>query len=499
LTVNGTGFVNGSVARWDGQDRVTTFVSATQLRAQILASDIIGIGQASVTVFNPAPGGGLSNVATFDITPPNSPVPVLNSISPTSVSAGVAAFALTANGSGFVSTSKVRWNGQDLVTAFISSTQLTAQVTADLVASGGTAQVTVFTPTPGGGTSAARTFTINQGNNPVPSITALSPPAVPAGAAGFTLMITGTNFVSGSQVRIGSNTRVTTVVSSTQLTATILASDITSVGDRAITVVNPAPGGGTSNAMTLKVAPAVTSVSAASFLGAQLAPESIVAGFGSNMATGVAIANSLPLPTTLLGTTVDVIDSATRTTRPSSLFFVAPAQINYQIPAGTADGTAWAIVRINGNIVGAGVMTIGKVAPGLISANANGQGVAAAVVLRIRNGVQTFEPVASFDSGQSRFVPIPIDMGPQGDIVYVLLYGTGIRNRSKAENIVVNIRGSSRPLDPAQYEDGFAAPGFVGLDQINLALSRALIGGGLINITVTVDGKVSNTIQLSIK
>lgn len=507
LTVNGTGFVNGSIARWDGQDRVTTFVSATQLRAQILASDIIGIGQASVTVFNPAPGGGLSNVATFDITPPNSPVPVLNSISPTSVSAGAAAFALTANGAGFVSTSKMRWNGQDLVTAFISSTQLTAQVTADLVASGGTAQVTVFTPTPGGGTSAARTFTINQGNNPVPSITALSPPAVPAGGSGFTLMITGTNFVSGSQVRIGSNTRVTTVVNSTQLTATILASDITSVGDRAITVVNPTPGGGTSNAMTLKVAPAVTSVSAASFLGAQLAPESIVAGFGSNMATGVAIANSLPLPTTLLGTTVDVIDSATRTTRPASLFFVAPAQINYQTPAGTADGTAWVIVRINGNIVGAGVMTIAKVAPGMISANANGQGVAAAVVLRVEtanNNRQTYEAVARFDSGQNRFVPIPINLGPSSDLIFVILYGVGFRHaqntdgnpdNGSAENVMVTLGGVNVPV---LYSG--AAPGFVGLDQCNIGpVPRSLIGKGVVDLVVKVEGKTANTIQLSIQ
>lgn len=501
LTVNGTGFVNGSVVRWDGQDRVTTFVSATQLTSQILASDTIGVGQASVTVFNPSPGGGLSNVAMFTITQPNCPVPALNSISPTSVSAGAVAFALTANGSSFCSTSKVRWNGQDLATTFTSSTQLTAQVTTDLVAGVGTAQVTVFTPTPGGGTSAARTFTINSsGNNPVPSITAISPPAVPAGGPGFTLMVTGTNFVSGSQVRIGSNTRVTTVVSSTQLTATILASDITSAGDWTITVVNPTPGGGTSNATPLKVSPAVTGVSAASYLGAQLAPESIVAGFGVNMATGVELATTIPLPTSLLGTTVDVIDSSpARTVRPASLFFVAPSQINFLIPAGTTDGTAWVIVKTNGNIVGAGVMTIGKVAPGLISANANGQGVAAAVALRIRNGVQSYEAVARFDSGQSRFVPVPIDMGPQGDIVYVLLYGTGIRNRSKAENIIVNIGGSSRPLDPAQYEDGFAAPGFVGLDQINLVLSRALIANGLINISVTVDGKASNTIQLLIK
>ncbi|MCG3159389.1 MAG: hypothetical protein JMDDDDMK_00375 [Acidobacteria bacterium] len=499
LTVNGSGFVNGSEVRWDGQQRVTTFVSATKLTAQILASDIVGIGQASVTVFNPTPGGGVSNVSTFTITPGNSPVPVLTSISPNSTTAGSAAFTITATGSNFAATSTVRWAGQNLQTAFGGATQLTAQVPANLVASAGTAQVTVFTPAPGGGTSAAQTFTITAvQSNPVPTVASIDPPAVAAGAAGFTLTVTGTNFVSGSVVQVAGNPRATTVVNSTKLTASVLSGDISTAGDVQVTVFNPAPGGGTSNAVVLKVVPPVASVSAASFLGAMIAPESIVAAFGVNMATGVQVAPSLPLPTTMLGTTVKVTDSA-GTTRDASLFFVAPSQINYLVPAGTVDGAARVTVAINGNIVGVGSMTISKVAPGLISANASGKEVAAAVILRIRNGVQTFEPVSRFDTGQNKFVPVPIDMGPQGDIVYVLLYGTGIRGRSATGNIVVNLGGSSRPLDPAQFEDGFAAPGFVGLDQINLALPRTLIGRGLIDLTFTVDGKVSNTIQLSIK
>src|SRR5262249_30573126 len=166
LTVNGTGFINGSVARWDGSPRTTSFVSGTQLTAQIDAADLIGVGQVSVTVFNPAPGGGVSTAALFDVTPANNPLPVLTGISPASVNAGAAAFMLTANGSSFSLNSKVRWNGQDLQTAFGSNTQLTAQVPANLVAAAGTAQVTVFTPTPGGGTSAAQTFTITQPRPP---------------------------------------------------------------------------------------------------------------------------------------------------------------------------------------------------------------------------------------------------------------------------------------------------------------------------------------------
>lgn len=67
LTVNGTGFVSGAVVNWNGNARTTTFVKSTQLTASITATDIATAGTASVTVSNPAPGGGLSNVAYFQV------------------------------------------------------------------------------------------------------------------------------------------------------------------------------------------------------------------------------------------------------------------------------------------------------------------------------------------------------------------------------------------------------------------------------------------------
>jgi hypothetical protein len=57
LTVNGTGFVSGSVVDWNGSPRTTTFVSGSQVTATILSSDIATVGTASVTVVSPAPGG----------------------------------------------------------------------------------------------------------------------------------------------------------------------------------------------------------------------------------------------------------------------------------------------------------------------------------------------------------------------------------------------------------------------------------------------------------
>jgi len=68
LTVNGSGFVSGAVVKWNGSARATTFVSQSRLTAHILSSDIAKPNTASLTVVNPTPGGGTSNVAYFEVT-----------------------------------------------------------------------------------------------------------------------------------------------------------------------------------------------------------------------------------------------------------------------------------------------------------------------------------------------------------------------------------------------------------------------------------------------
>lgn len=67
LTVNGTGFVQGSVVKWNGSPRATTFVSSSQVTAKIFALDIAVPGTASITVANPLPGGGASNAVFFQV------------------------------------------------------------------------------------------------------------------------------------------------------------------------------------------------------------------------------------------------------------------------------------------------------------------------------------------------------------------------------------------------------------------------------------------------
>jgi len=90
------------------------------------------------------------------------PVPSITSILPSSATAGGSAFTLTVNGSDFLPSSVVRWNGNDRTTIYISSTQLTASILSSDIESAGEASVTVFNPAPGGGTSNAKTFNINE-------------------------------------------------------------------------------------------------------------------------------------------------------------------------------------------------------------------------------------------------------------------------------------------------------------------------------------------------
>ncbi|MDJ0909434.1 MAG: hypothetical protein QNI99_09575 [Woeseiaceae bacterium] len=261
LTVTGSDFIAGSVVRWNGADRQTTYVSPTELQAAITAADIAAAGTASVTVFSPAPGGGSSATQTFTIdnAVADNPVPVLTAINPNNVDEGSSAFALAVTGADFVPGSVVRWNGADRQTTYVSPTELQATITAADVATAGNAAVTVFTPTPGGGTSAAQTFTIDPIviDNPVPVLTSIDPTNVLEGSGSFVLTAFGTDFTADSTVRWDGLDRTTTFISSNEIRANIPASDVATPGTANITVSTPAPGGGLSASRSLTVDPLV--------------------------------------------------------------------------------------------------------------------------------------------------------------------------------------------------------------------------------------------------
>jgi hypothetical protein len=245
------------------------------------------------------------------------------------VTAGDPEFTLTANGSSFISTSKVRWNGADRTTTFVSSTQLTATIPASDVAAGGTVNVTVFNPTPGGGTSSEATFTIN---NPVPTLTSISPNSATAGGTGTTLTVTGTNFVPSSVVRWNGEDRTTTFSSATQLSATIPASDLAAGGTAQVTVFNPAPSGGLTDPLPFTINnpnPTITSIVPTSALAGTAGFSLTVNGTGF-VTTSVVRWKGIDRPTTFLSGTqlaadISAADIAIAGTVQVTVFNPAPA------------------------------------------------------------------------------------------------------------------------------------------------------------------------------
>jgi hypothetical protein len=119
------------------------------------------------------------------------PVPALTTLVPSSATAGGGAFTLTVNGSNFVSGSAVRWNGAARTTTFVNATQVTAAIPASDIAAAGTAQVTVFNPAPGGGTSNALTFTINPDTTP-PNTSITGSPSNPTNSSSASFSFTST-------------------------------------------------------------------------------------------------------------------------------------------------------------------------------------------------------------------------------------------------------------------------------------------------------------------
>jgi len=126
---------------------------------------------------------------------------------------------------------------------------------------------------------------------------------------------------------------------------------------------------------------------------------------------------------------------------------------------------------------------IEKVAPGLFTAAASGQGVAAATA----NGAPIFL------CATSGCVSVPIDLGSTSP-VYLSLYGTGIRHVSSLANVVCTIGGVSVPVLYAGAQGEFA-----GLDQLNVQIPLALRGSGEVDLNLTVDGQPANTVRVNLK
>ena len=251
----------------------------------------------------------------------------LSFLSPSQVPAGSGQFTLTPNGSGFVKGTLVQWNSKTCPLSTSSSasttscitnitldinnnvTALTATITAALISKPGAATVNTINPNSNYGTgtnglSNTITFIINNPANPIPTITSVSPTCATVGS-NLALTITGTNFLNSStdttQIStlnwtLGASqmqlTSPAAAITSTQITATIPAANVSAAGNASVTVYNPpsppvpnlpgstGSGGGTST-------PAVT-------VTVQTAPCPVAAKASANSASQAAVSEETP-------------------------------------------------------------------------------------------------------------------------------------------------------------------------------------------------------------
>jgi hypothetical protein len=249
LTVNGANFGGDSVVNFGGNPVTPSSISSSQLQLTVPFNLIELAGPAAVTVTS---GGATSNSATFDV------LPGISSLSPNSATAGAGDVALIVNGSGFASGAVVNFNGTNLATTFVSSTQLTATILSAQIEAADAYPVTV---TSGGETSAAATFTVN----PAATISSLSPASAQAGASAFTLTVNGANFAANAEVQFNSTFLTTNFVSASQLTALVPANLIAAAGSAAVVAVSGGvPTADATFTILLPDAPAITSPGAAS-------------------------------------------------------------------------------------------------------------------------------------------------------------------------------------------------------------------------------------------
>ncbi len=481
LTVTGSKFVSRSVVRWNGSDRTTTFVSATQLRATIPASDIAAVGTAQVTVFTPTPGGGISNAVTFTINP--NPVPAITRITPTSIFVGGAGLTLTVEGSGFLSSSVVRWNGNARTTRF-DGFRLTASIPASDIAEAGMAQITVFNPPPGGGTSNPVAFNVVvPPPSPVPTLSSLSPPSAVVGGSGVQLTATGTGFVSGGRSFVFWNgtSRPTAFRSSTQLLAFIPPEDIAAEGVAQVTVFNSAPGGGSSGALPFAINPPAAinpggTVNGASFAaGAAVSPGSIVSAFGTNLAPGdiTVRLNSIAAP----------------------VFAATATQVNFQVPVELAGQSQASLTVTVGGVTSSPVtVSLAAVAPGLFSANTAGQGA-----ILIANTAFVAAPEGVFPGSR------PVSRGG-----FISIFATGLGPVTNQP--ATGVAASGNPLSlttttptvtvggvPATVSFSGLSPGFFGLYQVNVEVPANAPTGSAVPVVLTIGGATSNTVTLAVQ
>ncbi|QQS46957.1 MAG: c-type cytochrome [Acidobacteriota bacterium] len=291
------------------------------------------------------------------------------------------------------------------------------------------------------------------------------------------LLVKGSGFLPGADIEINGHSLRDTAAQTATLSTTLTSVELWKVqaapGEQVdVTVINP-DGVRTSPKPFIRAGQAgpLATVSAANYSPESVAPESIVAAFGNGLASGLIVADTIPLPTTLGGATVRVNGL------PAPLFFVSPGQINFLAPAGTLTGNAVVEVQ-NGSTVSRGSVSLVSMSPAIFTSNAQGTGAPAAVATR--DGIN-YVTVGNPDGSSN-------GVDPQD---FLVLFGTGFR-RASISTVRITIGGIDAPVLYAGPQGSFT-----GLDQINTQIPPGL--KGLVEVVVSINGNPGNRVSLLVR
>jgi uncharacterized protein (TIGR03437 family) len=330
-----------------------------------------------------------------------------------------------------------------------------------------------------------------------PLIDTITPATVDAGSGAFVLSVAGSNLLPGTEVRWNGQARKTTFVDSGHVTAQITADDVATLGRAAVIAFNATTGGGLSNAKNFNIGGA-PQTNAAAFVNAAwpgggnvVAVRSIASLYGANMAPSVVVSGAPPLPNTLAGTVVSYASTIPLNAFP--LFFVSAGQINIQVPNNGA-GTFTLTVQQGTRSVSIPIK-IAAVAPGLFTTNGQGSGQASTV---IANTATLAAPVGT-----------TADSRPAKPGEFLSIYCTGLGLTSNSPGL-----GTASPSNPLAQTNATPtvtiggvdakvifsglAPGYVGLNQVNVQVPVGVTPGDAVPLELTIGGVKSNSVTIAV-
>ena len=374
LRIEGSGFIPASILSID-QEPLNALITPTSMEVTLPASLLARPGTPAGLISNPTPGGGTASFSISVLTG----APTVDEFSPTTALA-TRDTPLTVRGTNFQPNSRITADGTRIATTFVSDTELRGVIPGAVIRVPGDFAIGVLTPPPGGGEAIGGNLAVR---NPEPVLTGLVPSGATLEELPLRVTLQGRDFLPSSQVHVDGDPVDTSFVSSTRLTFVVPGLDsglsvieglsrsieITGVGRLSVTVMSPAPGGGTSNAVTFTVGhpePEVTAVDPTEVrIGGTPPPTIEVLGEGFVAESSVRIDGS--------GVATTFIDSG---------------RLRIELPSGIA----------------AGLRDVTVFTPG------PGGGISGAVELRVRNPV----PVLGEVSPSEAFVDEPIELEVTG-------------------------------------------------------------------------------------